>query len=280
MIQLRIVPFALLLLVCAACSETAETDASDDRARPAASDTETVETPEPVAPTLTREEAEARRLEDAVARDEAARKLLESFEARAYDPRRDSGLERLVGRMSAAAGDELHEFTIDVRVDPEGELVLDVERVDATRAPPRVLSTLVTDAARLAAAGCVPVVVTRRPPIRYHLIQGQDGGWIVRAPAHLGNVHTSYRFDAEQTVVLVGHVGSQGKQVFHHDYQHYKGRYLLERTREEGREIVTRYDYEEQAGVLLPVRVTRDEADDSAVVTCTWDEVVATPPPR
>lgn len=282
----RLVPLLLATLLCGlvvAC----DGERGDRPAGPGTEDTtpeapggdSAPDDPEVTKP-LTEEEARAASQARAARRDEVARGLLASHEARVYEPTRDSGLERLEGRIVAGVGDDSFEFTLDCRIDEEGKVLLDIERADASVTPPRDVAEMMVEIGRLSVKGASAVVLSRRPPIRYHSVKAPDGNYIVVAPPFQGDVQTSYRFDEEQTVTVVGHVSQAGKQVTRYEYDHYKGRYLLQRSFREGVGTETVFEHEEHSGVLLPERVTRTAGERTIVLKCEWQTIVASPPIR
>lgn len=278
----RLVPLLLATLAFGlgvACEGDPGGKASGEPASPAPEDDGESTTPETFDPP-TEEEARAAAEARAVQRDEVARGLLASHEARVYEPTRDSGLERLEGRITAGVGDDSYEFTLDCRIDEEGKALLDIERVDETVTPPRDVAELMVEMGRLSVKGASAVVLSRRPPIRYHSLKAPDGNYIVVAPPFQGEVQTSYRFDEEQTVTVVGHVSPAGKQVTRYEYDHFKGRYLLQRSFREGVGVETVFEHQEHSGVLLPDRVTRTAGERTIVLKFDWRTIVASPPPR
>jgi hypothetical protein len=186
--------------------------------------------------------------------DETARGLIGSFQARAYDPRRDARLEHAEGTLVLRDGDieAMYEFTFDAR-NPEADPV----NWTVVSEPPGLAAGTSKKAKLWAIQSCVgawPLVVYHRPPVRLKVLPASDKSsknLIVVAPEHRGPLNVSYSFDERQVVVGRGEwTDKSHKVVTDYEWESFRGRYLLSGERiYEGAKIA--YDYDDLQGALL-----------------------------
>jgi hypothetical protein len=195
--------------------------------------------------------------------DAMARGLLGSFEARVYDPRRDSFLDHAEGTVDVTtpAGKATYRFVFDATYPQERPV-----RFEAVSQSAGVTERTMADVrnwANLACLGAFPVVAFYRPPIRLQVVPSTDRkNTIVVAPVFRTPLSVSYSLDARQVVVgRAEWTDAKHKYVTNYDWDPYGGgRYLLRRAvLFEG--STTEFDYADRDGVHVLDRVHVKDRD-------------------
>lgn len=215
-----------------------------------------------------RKSAEELRAETERKWDEDARALLASFASRAYDPRRDAGLEHAEGTMRVRADglEASYRYVFDAANPADRPVVFETlsepEGWDAAR------TTLARRIATMCFVGAYRIVVFHNPPTRLVLHPGKEkDAFVVHAPPFRSPLNVSYSIDARQVVTARGEwTDETHKAVTKYDWDVYHNRYLVRRESiHGGAEIDYEYDYQERL-VLLKGALVRDGENTSAEV--------------
>lgn len=188
--------------------------------------------------------------------DTHGRGLLKSFEARAYDPVRDGGLERAEGSIAVRieGKESRYGFVFD-SAKPRGEQVVVTEAVSEERLPEAATQQVKAWAIQ-AVLGAYHGVAYYQPPILLKIYPSKDPRYrVVSAEPFEQEHNVSYSFDDRDLIAMRGEwvsgkTDAVWRKVTNYDWEFWHGRYLLRRAAVfEG--PTTGYEYAERDGVHL-----------------------------
>ena len=284
---LRSVSLALLPILLAACGE-------DPVVAPVLSDTRHAEAPAPVLldpevpdePVIDveaippkppdPEEVRAKQEEWRRKMDEHGRGLIESFQARVFEPVRDGELRVVEGVAHVRARDVEGSYRIvfDGAL-PPGKRISVVAEPGAEALPPGSLEQ-VGKFADLALNGPYRFVVQYYPPIQMLLTYSKDRQHkIVTAPPHQHDVQVSYRFDDRELISHRGISVRPAAEITNYEWTLWRGRYLLSRFWLHGTAGTCdlEYDDRESHGVVLLQRAVLRKGESTFDTAFTWERV-------
>jgi hypothetical protein len=207
--------------------------------------------------------------------DTVARGLMGSFEARVYEPRRDSFLEHAEGTVAlkTQTGDALYRFVFDAANPPDRPV-----RFETVSAPDSIGDRTTADVrnwANLTCIGAFAVVAYYRPPIQWQVVPSTDRkNPVVLAPTYHTAMSVSYSLDARQVVVgRAEWTDETHTYVTHYDWDPFGGgRYLLRRATLLDH-ATTDFDYGDHEGIRLLDRVRVTDRERPLDATFTYQTV-------
>jgi hypothetical protein len=216
-----------------------------------------------------RKSAEALRAEIERKWDEDSRALLASFASRAYDPRRDAGLEHAEGtmRVRAEGVEASYRYVFDV-ANPADRPVL-FETISEPQGWDAARTTLARRIATMGFVGAYRIVVFHNPPTPLVLHPGKEkDAFVVHAPPFRSPLNVSYSIDPRQVVTARGEwTDETHKAVTKFEWEVYHNRYLVRRESiHEGAEIDYEYDHEERLVLLKRALVRVGESTSAEVL--------------
>ena len=236
-------------------------------AKPATAEVATGTAPGPArAPAMSMEEA--RKVWDTTARG-----LLDSFNARVFDPRRDGLLDHVEGSIAVRAGEleANYRFVFDSAHPAEDPLKFEV-----VTEPEGMAAGSAKQARRWALQACVgayPVVAFYRPPTQLRLMPATDPkskNLIVWATPFRSPLNVSYSFDERQVVMSRGEwTDEKSKAVTNYEWEFWHGRYLMRRERIVGGAELE-FEYDDRDGVNLINRIHVRDGSSAAEAVLTY----------